>query len=82
VQLAERNRRESVRVGAQTAIMIVQSFKADPLSSADYAAFCEFLGVPAAEGQLLKLDRVNGPRLYLGWVSCPPAADENIAAVA
>ena len=35
----------------------------------------------SAFGQLAKVPRTTGPALYLGWVTCEPATDSQVAAV-
>ncbi len=72
---------EAERFGARAAIMLVQSFRSDPVSLADYIAFGAALGVQVAEGSLVKVPRTSGPSLYLGWVSCEAATDQVVASV-
>lgn len=72
---------EAERFGAVHAVMIVQSFLDDPMSLADYIAFGTALGVSVARDQLTQVPRAVGPSLYLGWVTCPPATDSQVAGV-
>lgn len=72
---------EAERFGAAHAVMIVQSFRSDPASLADYVAFGSALGASVSQGQLTKVPRSTGPALYLGWVSCEPASDSAVASV-
>lgn len=72
---------EADRVGAEIAVLMVQSFRSDPASFADYMAFAAALGVTVAEGRLLQVPRVSETSLYLGWASCDPATDEVVASV-
>lgn len=72
---------EAERFGAQAAVMMVQSFRPDPASLADYLSFGAALGVQLAEGRLVAVPRTSGPSLYLGWVSCEPATDSVVASV-
>lgn len=72
---------EAERFGAPFAVMVVQSFRKDPASWSDFSAFCGALGATLEQGQLVEVRRAEGPRLFLGWVSCPPASDEVVARV-
>lgn len=72
---------EAERFGATHAVMIVQSFADDPVSLADYIAFGTALGVAVARDQLTEVRRATGPSLYLGWASCAPASDSDVAGV-
>ena len=72
---------EAERFGAPHAVMIVQSFRADALSLADYVSFGSALGSSLSQGQLTKVPRHTGPALYLGWVDCELANDSAVASV-
>lgn len=72
---------EANRMGAMHAVMVVQSFQADPGSWDDFVAFCLALGATPTPGRLSEMPRAAGPKLYLGWVSCQPASDEVTASV-
>jgi hypothetical protein len=72
---------EADRFGASQAVMVVQSFRADPQSWSDFRMFCGALGVAPVEGQLVEVPRTGGLRLYVGWVSSPAATDAVVAAV-
>lgn len=72
---------EADRFGADHAVMVVQSFQEDPQSWDDFCAFCRLLGADPVAGRLSEAPRASGPRLYLGWVSCPVASDEVVAGV-
>lgn len=72
---------EAERFGAAYAIMVVQSFRSDPVSLADYVAFGSALGATVSQGQLTKIPRTTGPALYLGWATCEPADDSTVANV-
>ncbi|MDH5835272.1 DUF6946 family protein [Luteimonas kalidii] len=72
---------EAERFGAAHAVMIVQSFRSDPVSLTDYIAFGAALGATVSDGQLAKVPRTTGPTLYLGWVTCEPATDRQVASV-
>ena len=72
---------EAERFGAEHAVMIVQSFQEDPHSWDDFSAFCRVLGASPQLGRVSELPRASGPRLYLGWVSCPVGSDDVVASV-
>lgn len=72
---------EAERFGAAHAVMIVQSFRSDPISLTDYVSFGSALGATLAQGQLTKISRSSGPTLHLGWVTCEPASDHVVASV-
>jgi hypothetical protein len=72
---------EAGRFGATQAVMVVQSFQEDPRSWDDFASFCGQFASTPAPGKMVEIERTTGPRLYVGWVSCPVATDEVIASV-
>lgn len=72
---------EAKRIGANMAVMLVQSFREDKLSWHDFAAFCSALGTTAIRGGLAEARRSDTERLFLGWVDCPVATDGEIASV-
>lgn len=72
---------EAQRFNAPLALMLVQSFREDPVSWGDYVAFCEQLGIRAAKGEIAEARRAGAQRLFLGWVDCPVATDAEIARV-
>lgn len=72
---------EADRFGAGYAVMVVQSFQEDQNSWDDFVRFSLQLGVKPVQGKLSEVVRTSGPRLYLGWVSCPVASDEVVASV-
>ena len=72
---------EANRFGAIHAVMRVQSFQPDPGSWEDFVAFCQQLGATPTPGKISEMPRASGPRLYLGWVSCPTASDDVVASV-
>lgn len=79
---------EADRVGAKYAAMIVQSFrnpmrKSDPkVQLQDFRKFGESFGVAVEENQLVRVPNRRNVQLYLGWVTCDPATDMEIAALA
>ena len=72
---------EAQRFNAPLVLMLVQSFREDPISWNDYSAFCKILGITAAKGELAEARRTGPQRLFLGWVDCPTATDAEIARV-
>ena len=57
------------RFNAAHAMMIVHSFSPENRWFADYQAFLNLFGVEARMNRLAELRRLNGLRLYAGWVS-------------
>lgn len=73
---------EAERFGAASAIMMVQSFREDPVSWEDYRKFALFLQCEAIRGGVVCAGACKSRPLYLGWVDCKPATDAEIASVA
>ncbi len=77
---------EAERVGAKYAAMIVQSFrnphrKSDPKKLIfDFQTFARKFGASAEENQLVPAGKCRDIQLYLGWVTCDPATDAEVAA--
>jgi hypothetical protein len=72
---------EAERFRAPLALMLVQSFREDPISWRDYGAFCQLFGVSAKRGEIHEARRSGPQRLFLGWVDSPVASDTEIARV-
>ncbi len=78
---------EADRVGASYAAMIVQSFKnptrkSDPEAQLqDFRVFGEKLGAAVEENLLIQVPNRKDIELYVGWVTCDPASDAEVAAV-
>lgn len=78
---------EAERLGAKYAAMVVQEFpnpqrKGDPRAQLeDFKIFGRKLGVTVEEGKLVHVPGQRVADLYLGWVACTPATDEEIAAL-
>jgi hypothetical protein len=79
---------EADRVGARYAAMIIQSFnnphrKSDPKAQLqDFRVFGEKLGATVEENRLVLVPNRKGIQLYLGWVTCEPATDPEVAKLA
>ncbi len=73
---------EANRFKAQIALMLVQSFREDALSWNDFSNFCELFEAVAIRNGFVEVQNVPGrPRLFLGWVDCPFASDNEMAKV-
>jgi hypothetical protein len=72
---------EARRFGAPIAVMIVQSFRDDPLSWSDYCKFSSFLGATAVRGGITEARRTGTEKLFLGWIDSTVASDSDIASV-
>lgn len=62
---------EARRFRAGVAAMVVQSFAPDRRWFADFAGFCEVLGLKAEPDRPLTVPLPDGLDLILGWASCP-----------
>jgi len=71
---------EARRIGADIAIMLVQSFRPSSPSEADYISFGVALGAAPAIGKLVRVPGHMDPALYLGWATSPLSSDADIAA--
>lgn len=71
---------EARRVGASSAVMMVQSFRALSPSAMDYLAFGEALGVKLAPEKLVRIKAHTDPVLFLGWATSPICSDSDILA--
>lgn len=65
---------------AFAAVMIVQSFAEDDKSRKDFKDFVTYLGALAEDEGLVAVPTHDKPKLFLGWVSCKPATDAEVAA--
>jgi hypothetical protein len=72
---------EARRFNASIAVMLVQSFRDDPVSWGDFGNFCALLGATAVRGGLVEARRKGAEHLFLGWVDSNPASDSEIASV-
>ncbi len=72
---------EAERFRAPLALMLVQSFREDPMSWSDFVAFCQLFGITAKRGEIAEARRTGNQRLFLGWVDSPLASDAEIARV-
>lgn len=72
---------EAHRIGASHAVMMVQSFRENSPSAADFIAFGKCLGAKLAAGRLCRLDRHTDPAVYLGWATSELCTDGDIARV-
>ena len=72
---------EAQRFGAKVAVMLVQSFRDDPVSWTDFSKFCALLGTAAIRGGVAEARRTGTERLFLGWVDSTAASDAQMASV-
>jgi hypothetical protein len=70
---------EAKRFGFSHAAFIVQAFNAPEKSFHDYGVFCRALNIPAISGRMATTS-VDSVSLSVGWVDCPVAIDEQVAA--
>lgn len=64
---------EARRFHLRAALILVQSFTDDGESLADFVAFAKALGASAGENRIVEAPTKAGLRLWIGWVSTPPA---------
>ena len=72
---------EAGRIGATYAVMMVQSFRENSPSKADYAAFANCFNVIGSVSAITQLTQHTNPKLYLGWATSPICTDGDIARV-
>jgi hypothetical protein len=70
---------EAVRIGANTAVVLVQNFRADTTCWADFEAFVSQFGVSATRGGVCEATCPGVERLLFAWVDCPTASDAELA---
>lgn len=71
---------EARRFKAAHALLLVQSFVADPDSVADFKCFGEQFGVIVHENAAVSAGVRDGVSLWLAWVTSRPATDEVVRA--
>ena len=69
---------EAARIGAQTAVLLVQNFRRDTSAWADYETFVAQFGVRASRGGICEAHHPRAVRLLFAWVDCPVASDEQL----
>jgi hypothetical protein len=72
---------EARRFGCSHAAFVVQAFNTPTHRFAEFAAFCNVLGVTANQ-QTPGLTQVGDIQLLIGWADCPFATDQQVAATA
>ncbi len=70
---------EAERTGSDFAIMVVQSFREQSPSTADYIAFGHSLNVALSVNTITRLNQHMHPKLYLGWAVSSICTDRDIA---
>lgn len=72
---------EAKRFKLNHAFFVVQAFNSPDERFDDFANFCKAIDIQAERGQL-QITKVNDIQLYIAWVDCPPATNEQIVEVA
>ena len=70
---------EAVRVGADTAVLLVQNFRPATSGWADFERFVAQFGTVACRGGVCESGRASDGRLLFAWVDSPLASDEQLA---
>ena len=70
---------EAARIGAQTAVLLVQNFRPETSGWADFEKFVAQFGVSASRGGICEAHRIQGARLLFAWVDSPVATDAQLA---
>jgi hypothetical protein len=70
---------EGRRIGASTAVLLVQNFRRDTNGWNDFAAFAAGFGGEATRGGICEARPLRKIRLLLAWVDSPLATDEQVA---
>lgn len=52
---------------APNAVMMIQSWTATPEQHIDFESFCKAMGAESLPGGIKVVQRLKGPRLFLGW---------------
>jgi hypothetical protein len=71
---------EAQRFGIDQALLLVQSFVPDPESLADFRCFAEQLGASGSENAVVPAGVHEGVKLWLAWVTSPPATHQVVRA--
>jgi len=70
---------EAARIGAQTAVLLVQNFRPETSGWVDFEKFVAQFGASASRGGICEAHRLQGARLLFAWVDCPVATDAQLA---
>jgi hypothetical protein len=71
---------EAERFGAQDAVLLVQSFAADPDSLSAFSQFGAILGCDCSTGMVVGGPTLGGVKLHLAWLDCEPSDAALLAA--
>ena len=70
---------EALRLGAKTAVVLVQNFRADTTCWPDFEAFVSQFEVTAQRGSICEATCPGVERLLFAWVDCRTASDADLA---
>jgi hypothetical protein len=70
---------EASRIGAATAMLLVQNFYADSASWSDFESFVDLLGAKACRDGICDVACPTVERLLFAWVDSPTATDAELA---
>jgi hypothetical protein len=70
---------EAARIGAKTAVFLVQNFRPDTVAWADFEAFVTQFGVSPCRGGVCESTRSCSVLLLFAWVDSPLATDAQLA---
>ena len=72
---------EADRIGAEYAIMMVQSFRESSPSISDYVAFGNYFNVALYANTITRLTQHTNPKLYLAWAISAVCSDQDVGSV-
>jgi hypothetical protein len=73
---------EASRIGARTALLLVQNFYADSTSWSDFESFVDLLGAKACRNGICEVSCPGVERLLFAWVDSIQASDADLASLA
>ena len=72
---------EADRIGAEYAIMMVQSFRKSSPSISDYVAFGNYFNVALSANTITRLTQHTKPKLYLAWAISTVCSDQDVSSL-
>ena len=73
---------EARRCGAANAVLLIQSFGQGGTGYSDFQDFCSAMDVVDQRGRIVSVPQFASTSLWLGWMDCPCATDDDIVKAA